>query len=183
MEPEPVFRHICPMFEVITCFCGQKVVEESKQTDLFQERRLMIDGIKIDIRLIPFLELRICLLLLRLVLFKIIRWFSSLILKTSCFWISLSSPLKRFTMHSFRNWMKSLRQYLRKVISKLWEYFWNAIRVERCCVLNVQKCNLLPARLQNLIWGRKNKNGVEPLLVQYLRESTVFGVKSINKWA
>ena len=78
-------------------------------------------------------------------------------------------------MHALRDWMKSLGQYLRKVILMLWEYFWNAIRVERCCVLIVQLYNLLLA-----LW-EKNSDGVEPLLAQYLRVLTVFRVKSISK--
>ena len=42
----------------------RKAAEESKQTVPFQERRLMIDGVKIDISSIPLLELKIALLFL-----------------------------------------------------------------------------------------------------------------------
>ena len=58
-----------------TCFClkvsnvlfsnffVRKRVEESKQTVPFQENRIMIDGVKIDISSIPFRVLKIALLL------------------------------------------------------------------------------------------------------------------------
>ena len=52
-------------------------------------------------------------------------------------------------MYSFRNWMKSLGQYLRKVILKLWDYLWNVIREEGCCVLIVQEPNLFLDRRNN----------------------------------
>ena len=103
----------------------------------------MIDGVKIDMSSIPFRELKIALLLFIPVLFSTSWWISSLYFTTSRFCISCSCPPRRFTMRLFRNWMKSLGQYLRNDFMKFWEYIWNVISVERCCVFIVQKSNLL----------------------------------------
>ena len=43
----------------------------NQKIDPFYERTLMIDGVEIDMRLIPFLELNICPFLLRLVFYRI----------------------------------------------------------------------------------------------------------------
>ena len=57
-----LLKSVLLTFKLLIQIFVHKVVEESKQTVPFQDNRLMIDGVKIDISSIPFRELKIAFL-------------------------------------------------------------------------------------------------------------------------
>ena len=95
---------------------------------------------------------------------------------TCSFFKSCKFPWSRFIKHSLRNRMSSLGEFWRNFILHFGEKFSNAWRIERFCVVIVQKSHMFQLFRCVEIWR------FFPVFVQCRKRSSVRGDKSINKW-
>ena len=90
----------------------------------------------------PFFVDKILRLSFKVVLTRESAWICFRYFITCSFFKSCKFPWSRFTIHSLRNRMNSFGEFWRNCILHLGEKCWNAWRIERFCVVIVQKSQM-----------------------------------------